>query len=290
MDVRIGLLGGALQTHVDQARRRIQISLHQWSRPQRLCHATPIKRDLPLENICLFNRDALYLRQLKYAVKRGDVGAVLDITTHWMLMFQGTGKMPKYADALFHLIMDLKMMDPQLRNAWLMNWLANLTGKANGFKEVDLLQEHQNFWAKVQSEYHTPFNSISHTSPSAETDIKTLHNYLEQQKLQTYFPGRENNQHATEAHDLMAVGAKYVNKPGAFKNFTYMKYKMTNNGLSEGALAAEDIGEDDAMLVDEEEVADFDLGSNLALEVDDLVLDDDEYPLGTDINDYIART
>ena len=30
-------------------------------------------------------------------------------------MFWGTGKMPKYADALFHLIMDLKMMDPRLR-------------------------------------------------------------------------------------------------------------------------------------------------------------------------------
>lgn len=30
-----------------------------------------------------------------------------------------------------------------------MNWLANLTGKVDGFKEMDLLQEHQNFWAKV---------------------------------------------------------------------------------------------------------------------------------------------
>jgi hypothetical protein len=34
-------------------------------------------------------------------------------------------------------------------NAFLKNWLANLSGKANGFKEMDLLQEHQNFWAKV---------------------------------------------------------------------------------------------------------------------------------------------
>ena len=34
-------------------------------------------------------------------------------------------------------------------DAFLKNWLANLTGKINGFKEMDLLQEHQNFWAKV---------------------------------------------------------------------------------------------------------------------------------------------
>lgn len=31
----------------------------------------------------------------------------------------------------------------------MMNWLANLTGKEDGFKEMDLLQEHQNFWVKV---------------------------------------------------------------------------------------------------------------------------------------------
>ena len=85
-----------------------------------------------------------------------------------MLMFRGTGKMPKYADALFHLLAHLKRMDPRLQygpllllllfiaclcfpvsNAFLKNWLANLSGKVNGFKEMDLLQEHQNFWAKV---------------------------------------------------------------------------------------------------------------------------------------------
>ncbi|KIJ95844.1 hypothetical protein K443DRAFT_11076 [Laccaria amethystina LaAM-08-1] len=75
----------------------------------------------------------------------------------------------------------------------------------------------------------------------------------------------------------MAVGAEYANKPGAFKNFTYTKYKMTNNGLPEATPTTKDIGEDDVML-------------QPSLEVDDLVLDDDEYPLGTDINDYIAMT
>lgn len=35
------------------------------------------------------------------------------------------------------------------RDAYLRHWLVNLTGRVNGFKEVDLLQEHQNFWAKV---------------------------------------------------------------------------------------------------------------------------------------------
>jgi hypothetical protein len=127
------------------------------------------KRDIPFENIRLFNRDSLILRALKYSIQQGDVGSVINILSHWMLMFRGTGKMPKYADALFHLLAHLKRMDPRLRydtlfcsyycdaylifvrNAFLKNWLANLSGKVNGFKEMDLLQEHQNFWAKVSS-------------------------------------------------------------------------------------------------------------------------------------------
>ena len=73
------------------------------------------KRDVPFENICLFNRDCLYLRQLKYAIKCGDVGVVLDLIKHIMLAFRGTGKTPKYADALFSLTVRLKKMDPKLR-------------------------------------------------------------------------------------------------------------------------------------------------------------------------------
>lgn len=40
-------------------------------------------------------------------------------------------------------------MDPKLKSAYLKNWLVNVTGKVDTFKEVDLLQEHQNFWLKV---------------------------------------------------------------------------------------------------------------------------------------------
>lgn len=58
--------------------------------------------------------------------------------------------MPKYSDALFEVLISLKDMDPKLRYAYEMNWLVNLTGRSNAFKEVDLMQEHQNFWAKVR--------------------------------------------------------------------------------------------------------------------------------------------
>ena len=35
------------------------------------------------------------------------------------------------------------------RRIVLKNWLVNPTGKANAWVEVDLLQEHLNFWIKV---------------------------------------------------------------------------------------------------------------------------------------------
>jgi len=73
------------------------------------------QRDIPLENIILFLRDALILGCLNAAIKRGDIGTVLNVMAHWMVMFRGTGKMPKYADAFFNTIMELKKMKSRLQ-------------------------------------------------------------------------------------------------------------------------------------------------------------------------------
>jgi hypothetical protein len=79
-------------------------------------------RDIPLENIVLFNRDALILAVLTASIKQGDIGAVVNVLVHWMVMFRGSGKMPKYSDAMFRTIMDLKTMDPCLRYAIVIDW------------------------------------------------------------------------------------------------------------------------------------------------------------------------
>ncbi|KAJ6620918.1 hypothetical protein B0H10DRAFT_2355253 [Mycena sp. CBHHK59/15] len=174
---------------------------------EQLCSASTVEelrmlpeaeRDPQLENTILCNHDMLLLLLFTTSIKSGDVGMVLNILAHWMVMFRGTGSMPKYADALFELINNLKRWPPALREAYLNNWLVNLTGKINGFKEIDLLQEHQNFWAKViynargsnrswdwlsmitvvifnlrdvmrnvQTQFKIPHHGISHTSPNA---------------------------------------------------------------------------------------------------------------------------
>ncbi|KAF8058008.1 hypothetical protein FPV67DRAFT_540810 [Lyophyllum atratum] len=249
-----------------------------------------------------------------------------------MIMFRGTGKMPKYADAVFHLLVDLRTMKPELRNAWLMNWLANLTGKVNGFKEMDLLQEHQNFWAKivycakgsnrswdwlamvtvsifalqdvirrVQSEYKTPFNSASHTKPSTETDHDNYRKYLQGLSLLSYTPKRRDNQYAIPARELMGAGAQYANKPTAFRNFTYTRVNATNSGVTEGTPGT--VPSQQGLPSSEEAVSeevDGDLGHNGSRSLFDedmayddecpFLFDEDEYPPGTDMGDYIAMT
>jgi hypothetical protein len=102
-----------------QAVRDVAAKIH-----QQLCSARQVsklrrqpaqKRDPIYENINLFNKDALTLLALRAAVKRGDVGGVLCVSAHWMVMFRGTGRMPKYADAVFRVITELKLMYPKLR-------------------------------------------------------------------------------------------------------------------------------------------------------------------------------
>jgi len=100
---------------IREVARKVLTELCSARRVAKLRRETAAKRDVPYENIQLFNRDGLYLRILNYAIKSGDVGSVINVLSHWMLMFRGTGKMPKYADALFHLLIHLKRMDPKLR-------------------------------------------------------------------------------------------------------------------------------------------------------------------------------
>ena len=138
---------------------------------------------------------------------------------------------------------------------------------------------------KVQSEFQTPFNSINHTSPSTTTDIQVLRDYLQSQHIQTYWPERENGDDIMEARDLIAVGSEYANKPAAFRNFTYTKVNATNGGVPEVAVP-DDHETQASNLEGDEDVYDF--GSENGLEFDDLSLDDEEFPLGSNAEDYIS--
>ncbi|KAJ7645865.1 hypothetical protein B0H17DRAFT_1163827 [Mycena rosella] len=184
-------------------------------------------RDPQLENTILCNHDMLLLLLFTTSIKSGDVGTVLNFLAHWMVMFRGTGSMPKYADALFELINNLKRWPPALREAYLNNWLVNLTGKIRGFKEVDLLQEHQNFWAKVI--YNACGSNRSWEWLSMVTVvIFNLRDVMRNANhLQTYVQDRPGKDKILRARDLMVAGAAYASTPSVFRNFRSATRKVS---------------------------------------------------------------
>ncbi len=135
---------------------------------------------------------------------------------------------------------------------------------------------------KVQSEFETPFNSTTHTSPSTAADIQIICDYLHEQKIQSYLPIRPGNDQALPARDLIACGSEYANKLSAFRNFKYSRVDAINCGVPEAtAVPVEE---------DFDVEGDHDMGFNgheSMLSHEDLELDDDEFPLGSDINTYL---
>ncbi|TFY76426.1 hypothetical protein EWM64_g7587 [Hericium alpestre] len=101
------------------------------------------------ENAVLFLRDALLLFAFSNAIKTGDSGRVLVILKIWAFSFRGQGR-TKYAQEVLFLIHNIEHVWPKaVVDIVLNNWLVNPTGKRNAWVEVDLMQEHLNFWIKI---------------------------------------------------------------------------------------------------------------------------------------------
>ncbi|KDR71311.1 hypothetical protein GALMADRAFT_39882, partial [Galerina marginata CBS 339.88] len=104
--------------------------------------------DMVFENAVLFLRDALISREFTDAVKSGDSGRVVLILKTWALSFRGIGR-TKYAHEMLHLIHNITHVWPKaVRDIVFNNWLINTTGNPNSWVEVDLMQEHMNYWIK----------------------------------------------------------------------------------------------------------------------------------------------
>ncbi|KAK6992307.1 hypothetical protein R3P38DRAFT_3435555 [Favolaschia claudopus] len=224
----------------------------------------PDKRDITLENSILYNRDALFYIEFVQAIKKGDVGRVLNVLSVWMVMMRTPKTMPRYADAIFETLVRLKHFPPKLRELFLVNWLVNLTGRVLGFKPVDLLQEHQNFWAKiiytakgtnkswewlsmitvciftlrdamrtVQTAFDIPAYGEKHKTPPIKDEVTLLANALEVEKIQSFVRARPANDHVSPVRDLLREGALYGNSRKAFKRFTRDTRKAETRGYAE---------------------------------------------------------
>ncbi|ETW82437.1 hypothetical protein HETIRDRAFT_416617 [Heterobasidion irregulare TC 32-1] len=110
--------------------------------------------DMVFENAILFLRNALHLREFSDTIKAGDSGRVLNILKIWGLAFRGNSQ-SKYAYEILYLVHNITHVWPaSLVKVVLNNWLVNPTEKPQGWHEVDLLQEHFNFWIKDYYQAH----------------------------------------------------------------------------------------------------------------------------------------
>ncbi|KIJ25074.1 hypothetical protein M422DRAFT_273994 [Sphaerobolus stellatus SS14] len=189
------------------------------------------QRDYFYEHTLLYNRDVLVYLEYCDAIRTGDIGRVLNV---------------------LRTLTRLEEWAPRLCELFLNNWLVNLSGKPNGWKEVDLLQEHQNYWNKsvynakgsnkswdwlsmistcvyilrdamrtVHEAFDITPSGNRHSSPNMAKEIALIAEYLHTEKLHTYISGRGiNDGSAMEPPtDLLVMGAMYPNTRRAFHTF-----------------------------------------------------------------------
>ncbi|KAH6899406.1 hypothetical protein BKA70DRAFT_1437548 [Coprinopsis sp. MPI-PUGE-AT-0042] len=103
-------------------------------------------KDTSLANNALFKRDAIWWREVCLAVAVGDTGRILEMFKIWIFTFAGSGN-PLYSTFLIEVYCNFKWeFSEATQKAFLMYWLVNLSGLPGHFIELDLLQEHFNFW------------------------------------------------------------------------------------------------------------------------------------------------
>ncbi|KDQ17141.1 hypothetical protein BOTBODRAFT_156492, partial [Botryobasidium botryosum FD-172 SS1] len=133
--------------------------------------------DDPRRNSTLFMRDALFFWEYILAIKRGDMGSALIVLKYWTIAFQGAGR-TKYAAELLHLCHNMRHAWPEdLKQLIINNLLVNMSGKPDGWKELDLLQEHMNYWIKSVYKAHGS-NSTWSWLAMISTTITTLRDII----------------------------------------------------------------------------------------------------------------
>ncbi|KAH9832850.1 uncharacterized protein C8Q71DRAFT_878441, partial [Rhodofomes roseus] len=209
--------------------------------------------DMVYENALLFLRDALVLRALTNAIKMGVSGRVVLILKALALIYRGAGR-TKYAQEVLYLVHNMTHIWPEgLRKIVLNNWLVNPTGKPNAWVEVDLMQEHENFWIKTIYRAHgsngswewlamispcidilrrlsTQMNASlgaklgsKHTSPSIQKDITVLMKSLHHHQVYELHPGRTIDDDKPVVPDALTYGLELLEGPLEDFNRTFAK-------------------------------------------------------------------
>ncbi|KAF7289741.1 hypothetical protein MIND_01347700 [Mycena indigotica] len=238
---------------------------------------------------------------------------VVNILRIWTLMMRSPKTMPRYADAMFETLVRIKHFPDKQRELYLANWLVNLSGRPFGFKPVDLLQEHQNMWAKtvynakganknwnwlamitvciyslreamrtVQTSFRIPAYGEKHKSPEIKAEVAIIAAALkpEDNNIQAYTANRPANDHIKPVRDLLREGASQASTRKAFARFTRDIRRAKRHGFEVNTMEQEAGEEDEG---DEAEQHEYDARQ------EDLEIDDDELAMNPELLLEAAR-
>ncbi|KIJ11608.1 hypothetical protein PAXINDRAFT_157256 [Paxillus involutus ATCC 200175] len=111
------------------------------------------ERDEALANSTLFVCSAIWWCEVCRAIAVGDLGRVWEILKLWIFTFAGGGN-PNYTQYLLKLYCNIRWeFLSLLKTAILNNWLVNPHSVIELFIELDLLQEHSNFWLEAMAQH-----------------------------------------------------------------------------------------------------------------------------------------
>ncbi|KAJ7183811.1 hypothetical protein C8R46DRAFT_1308852, partial [Mycena filopes] len=139
--------------------------------------------DQVMVTLCNFMRMTFWYLELCAATAEGDIGRVFEVIKLLRFSFWGAGS-TNYGNELLELACNfLYEWSDDLRLTVLENYLVNPTGKRGYWFELDLLQEHFNFWIKAL------FNSKSHDFDSKHLAEAVGLNISGISSLRERFPG-----------------------------------------------------------------------------------------------------
>ncbi|KAJ7479355.1 hypothetical protein B0H11DRAFT_2233788 [Mycena galericulata] len=164
--------------------------------------------DQVLVTLCNFMRVTFWYLELCAAIAEGDIGRVFEIIKVLRFSFWGAGS-TNYGNELLELACNfLYEWSDDLRFTVLENYLANPTGRIGHWLELDLLQEHFNFWIK------NLFNSKSHDFDGKHLSEAVGLNITGISKLRERFPGLFGLKKNGQKHRKVSV-VDDINRLGA---------------------------------------------------------------------------
>ncbi|KIM45745.1 hypothetical protein M413DRAFT_24877 [Hebeloma cylindrosporum] len=163
--------------------------------------------DQALATTVNFMRVTFWYLEICAAIAEGDIGRVFEVLKLLRFSFWGAGA-TNYGNELLELACNFLLEYPDdLKTAVLNNYLVNSSGLPGNWYELDLLQEHFNFWIKRL------FNSKSHDFDARHLSEAVSLNISGFSTLRDRFPGlfgsKKNRYHHTDAekqNDINKLG------------------------------------------------------------------------------------